>query len=169
MELKKKTFCMLRSSFLTEHHCNSCVNSTFFCIYHVKTWSFHCYIHFLPSWWFYNSITFIGYNFWVPCRYEWCIVQPFTQWSVKYEKKERRENKQNSLKTGCPQAECILLNLVVTFFWNYGFYSILQNNLSAKSSQAKYWLFSADMGVWSSNCLILNSYLVLVPEVRNRH
>ena len=29
------------------------------------------------------------------------------------------------------------------FFWNYGFYSIVQNNLSEKSSHAKYCLFSA--------------------------
>ena len=58
------------------------------------------------------------------------------------------------------------------FFWNYGFYLVVQNNLSEKSSHAKCWLFSAlnswDTGFWSSNCFILNSYLVLVPTVRNR-
>ena len=49
------------------------------------------------------------------------------------------------------------------FFWNYGFYSIVRNNLSEKSSHAKKWLFSAlnswDMGFWSSNCFILNSLI----------
>ena len=55
-------------------------------------------------------------------------------------------------------------------FWNYGFYSIVQNNLSEKSSHAIFGgpfsaLNSWDMGFWSSNCFILN--LVLVPEVRN--
>ena len=50
------------------------------------------------------------------------------------------------------------------FFWNYGFYSIFENNLSVKISHAKEkWLASAltfwDIGVWSSICFMLNSLI----------
>ena len=48
------------------------------------------------------------------------------------------------------------------FFWNYGFYSFVQNNLSAKKVKTN-WLYSAlnswNMGFWRSTCFILNSLI----------
>ena len=53
-----------------------------------------------------------------------------------------------------------------------GFIRLFRSTYLQKVHMQKKWLFSAlnswDMGVWSSNCFILNSYLLLVPEVRNR-
>ena len=55
------------------------------------------------------------------------------------------------------------------FFWNYGFYSIIRNNLSEKSSHAKNCLFSA-LNSWEFKLFHTKlSYLVLAPKVRNRH
>ena len=54
------------------------------------------------------------------------------------------------------------------FFWNCRFYSIVRNNVSEKSSHAKYWLFSALNSLKFKLLHAKLSYLVLVPEVRNR-
>ena len=51
------------------------------------------------------------------------------------------------LRSSDRQTDFVMSSKVMTsqkwFFWNYGFYSIVQNNLSEKSSHAKYCLFSA--------------------------
>ena len=75
-----------------------------------------------------------------------------------------------SMETGAADNEVVVdiessvTTQKIMIFFNYGFYLVVRNNLSEKKfKRQKKWLFSAlnswDMGVWSSNCFILNSLI----------